>query len=565
MKQGEPRFCAACGINRRAISKGTFCFDCMPGGPFTPPPCTRCGTTENFFASGLCARCHLYGTIRVDSCPDCHAWGTTRHGGWICRGCSNYRLIHPAVGPCAICRTTVAVNNRQVCRLCWRTATGTKTSRGDFDPVGGNRHGQQLFFADMHKAAKYRRHPKPTKTPVCWDGRWPVRHRQLALFTLPRKFTHGRHGLLEPPSPELAAALDNVAVDYGRKLGWDRTRISEVRSGIRIMLGTQATPGARISYSEMADLPRLYIGIRPIIEVLETIDMFEDDRAPTIDRWFADRIIGLPAAMADELNTWLDVMHHGSTTPPRRRPRSPITIRIYTGIALPALQHWAADGHQSLREITRSQVLAGLPREPGPRKIAGQAMRSIFGTLKDRKLIFANPAVRLAHTSETPIPPPAVDLDAVRDALNSPDPSRAAICALVAFHGLASHQIRELRLTDIRDRRLHLDGRVIPIAEPARRRIRTWLDHRNQRWPTSPNPHLFIHFRSAANTEPVGTRWVFLTLGITGGAQALRADRILNEAVATGGDPRRLCDLFGLSIGHATRYTQAITEPPPLN
>ena len=51
MKQGEPRFCAACGINRRAISKGTFCFDCKPGGPFTPPPCTRCGTTENFFAS----------------------------------------------------------------------------------------------------------------------------------------------------------------------------------------------------------------------------------------------------------------------------------------------------------------------------------------------------------------------------------------------------------------------------------------------------------------------------------------------------------------------------------
>ena len=35
----------------------------------------RCGTTENFFASGLCARCHLHGTIRVDACADC-PWGS---------------------------------------------------------------------------------------------------------------------------------------------------------------------------------------------------------------------------------------------------------------------------------------------------------------------------------------------------------------------------------------------------------------------------------------------------------------------------------------------------------
>lgn len=32
-------------------------------------------------------------------------------------------------------------------------------------------------------------------------------------------------------------------------------------------------------------------------------------------------------------------------------------------------------------------------------------------------------------------------------------------------------------------------------------------------------------------------------------------------AIASGGDPRRLCDHFGLSIQHATRYTAAIAEP----
>lgn len=188
-------------------------------------------------------------------------------------------------------------------------------------------------------------------------------------------------------------------------------------------------------------------------------------------------------------------------------------------------------------------------------------MRSIFGILKDRKLIFTNPAVRLAHASESPIPPPAVDLDAVRAALNSPDPARAALTALVAYHRLRSHQLRNLRLTDIRDRHLHLDGRSIPLAEPVRRRLRVWLDHRGQRWPTSTNPHLFVHFRSVHHDETVGLRWVFLTFGVPGGVQALRAERILYEAIATGCDPRRLCDLFGLSIQHATRYTDAITEP----
>jgi len=115
--------------------------------------------------------------------------------------------------------------------------------------------------------------------------------------------------------------------------------------------------------------------------------------------------------------------------------------------------------------------------------------------------------------------------------------------------------------TDIRDRRLHLDRRAIPLAEPVRRRVAAWLDHRIHRWPTSTNPHLFIHFRSAGHDEPVGPRRVFLTLALPGGVQALRQDRILHEAIATSGDPRRLCDLFGLSIQHATRYTDAIAEP----
>jgi hypothetical protein len=40
-------------------------------------------------------------------------------------------------------------------------------------------------------------------------------------------------------------------------------------------------------------------------------------------------------------------------------------------------------------------------------------------------------------------------------------------------------------------------------------------------------------------------------------AQAIRQDRILDEAIATSGDARRLTDLFGLSITQAARYATA--------
>jgi hypothetical protein len=43
--------------------------------------------------------------------------------------------------------------------------------------------------------------------------------------------------------------------------------------------------------------------------------------------------------------------------------------------------------------------------------------------------------------------------------------------------------------------------------------------------------------------------------------QALREDRILQEIHATGGDIRRICDLFGLSIEAALRYAATLGHP----
>ena len=59
----------------------------------------------------------------------------------------------------------------------------------------------------------------------------------------------------------------------------------------------------------------------------------------------------------------------------------------------------------------------------------------------------------------------------------------------------------------------------------------------------------------------VSHHYVLQTVGMA--IQQIREDRILHEALATGGDVRRLCDLFGISVAAALRYT-AVLDPPGL-
>ncbi len=153
------------------------------------------------------------------------------------------------------------------------------------------------------------------------------------------------------------------------------------------------------------------------------------------------------------------------------------------------------------------------------------------------------------------------DPSLLRKALNSTDPARAAIVALIAYHGLRIGAVRQLLLTDIHDRLIRQKERDIPLAPPVGTRIATYLDERAINWPATANPHLFINSRSAWRDTAVGHRWVHLKIGPDLTASAIRADRILDEAHATGGDTRRLTDLFGLSINAASRYTNTVDHP----
>lgn len=580
---GSHKACVVCGVRPPAMLNVPHCFQCWPGGPITAPPCRACGSTDNYYTSGLCARCHPHAPgqrspvwrlagplaenpVVIDSCPDCLAWGVTRTYGWRCVACRSWYELYPQArhGPCVSCGRAVPVMRSGHCRLCHKqrslTAklTGQRPSRVSYhDAV---QHGHQLFLAGMwHLPTGLGKVPYRKKTvPPDMSVLRPVGHRQLILFDCPRDLKAGlRNGFPPPPDPALEAAFHQLAREHAQRFGWSEAKAERVQRGIRVMLGIQDTPGAAIRRSDVQQLSRIKHSAATVTDVIAAAGMLEDDIQPPAVRWFHAHTRDLPDPMRQELGVWLDVMLHGSAAPPRRRPRTPTCIGNYIRWAMPTLRLWATT-HQSLREIGRDDVATVLAPGGPTRATALQALRSIFKILKGRKLVFINPCARLTAPSDRK-PPEPVDLRQVRDNLNSDNPTTAALAALLAFHAVRLWQIRALQLTDLHDGRLHVGDQIIVLAEPVKQRLGAYLDYRATTWPTTINPHLFIHRRSWMHDRPVTPWWIRQQLGMSG--QLIRQDRILDEAHATSGDIRMLCELFGLSAAGAMPYIATVNSP----
>ena len=91
--------------------------------------------------------------------------------------------------------------------------------------------------------------------------------------------------------------------------------------------------------------------------------------------------------------------------------------------------------------------------------------------------------------------------------------------------------------------------------------LRAWLHARRTRWPATANPHLLINQSTGGGTGPVNRDYIQQAMrraGIT--ARDLRADRLHDEAHASGGDPLQLTHLFGISDPAAIRYCAQISR-----
>jgi hypothetical protein len=584
--KGKPKprkACQVCGIRPPAMLGIPYCFECWPGGPVTPPPCRRCGSTENYWSSGLCARCNpnapgskspvwrnggpfAEGKVIIESCIDCYAWGVTRTLRWLCYGCKSWREVHRRVDECPSCGQVVALHTRSgCCRLCHKQRSWFAKQTGrhlkGITLVEASRDGQQLFIANTFHVYHGRGQlPYHKKTPaVDLSILRPVDWEQLTLFDRPRGLKAGlERGFLAPPDPDLVAAFNQHVNDHAARYGWKLAKTERAKRGIRIVLGFQDTPGARIKRSDVALLSRIKHSAQVVAHVLETAGMLDDDRQPAIVRWFHPFIAELPQQMQDELAVWFDVMRHGSTTPPRQRPRKDTTIGTKLRWAMPALRVWARE-HDSLRAIGRDNVYAAIAGKNAlARSTMLSGLRSIFTILKGRQLVFVNPTARIKVNEPAGDVPPPVDLTRLRNLLHSDDPVKAALSALLAFHAVRIWQLRQMKLTDYRDGRLHLGGQVILLAPPVQQRLDAYLKYRHQTWPTSTNPHMFIHLRTWSHHGQVWPAWIAIQLGMS--PQIIRRDRILDEAHATSGDIKQLVELFGLSIAGAMPYVNAVSH-----
>lgn len=550
---------------------------CKPGGPLTPPPCRSCGSTENYFTAGLCDWCHRDTWRLAESCRDCLAWGVTHTHKWLCRSCLSWRASYPQLGACSVCRQQRHLGRGGFCRLCWATAVEVhrpiKRAGRTYlpqDVVAGNRCGQQLFLANTARTWNYRHHSTAPAGESTQDSdaaaarlaarRAARRYRQLVLFNNHPPDWSTRHGVPQPRDHRLAERLRQLTASIAAEHGWSDGTVDRTRLVLKAALGLQTAPGAVIRASDLARLRTLGLsGIGPARVVLVAAGVFDEDTTPALERWFARTIAEFPAPMHGELSTWFTVLRHGSTSPPRSRPRAERTIRFRICYALPALRAWVGDGHTSLREITPDHVAAALPPSGSPRAVTGMALRSLLTTLKTHDVLFTNPIAGIRTGAPERRQPLPVDLTVLRATLDSTDPTTAALAALLAYHGLRPGQLRRLLLTDLHDGQLHVDGRTIPLAAQVRQRLCAYLDYRTRRWPVTANPHLFIHPGTGNNILPAGPRWLSLKLGMPG--KLIRDDRILDEAHATDGDPRRLADLFGIAIPTATRYTNTVDHP----
>lgn len=571
-----PPKCIRCQHNRVAWTspRVDFCYACLPGGPFNPPSCLTCGSQRDYFSQGLCSRCHPRSPEHIDSCKGCLSWGVYPRHNWTCWSCRWWHGHYPK-GTCAFCGRDSHVGEQRACRLCLENARLDQEPGRTPDLSAANQHSQQLFFANM----VFKRRATPQPTYVTWTGRWSQKNKnqlppppatrfdenaweQLTLFHIdPDPEVLRRRILIE--DSELTRYCAAIVADHARRYGWSVRQRNAVIRSLRMLQTLRPTPTAKIRASEVVAIRRYDGTITSTLDVLTEAGLLIEDVPTRVEKYFATKFIdsgALSPKMRLHLELWLQIMLGGSRQAPRQFPRDPATVELQIRGLAPVIQAWAEAGRQSFAEITQDDIVTAL--EPLPdtgRHFAENGLKSLFKILKGRRLVFTNPMKGLpVRPVATTIPLP-LDTAVIRDGLDSQNPAVALAVALVAFHALSGKQVRELQLTDIVDGRLLLGERDIPLAAPVQTRLAAWLDYRSSTWPNSINPHLLINRRTAPRLVAAGHSFPWKNTGFR--PQALREDRILHEIRATGGDVRRLCDLFGLSVEGATRYLATIEHP----
>jgi hypothetical protein len=542
----------ACG-QVRPIHFGDRCERCKRRARARRGPCARCGRLASL-TGRHCRACLERASELVGSCAECLCW--TGLVGGRCRPCRLFGWKHD-LGDCPSCGRWVPLGAAGRCRLCLTAsrATGTiPTARG----------GVQLFMLVGTPAAVRSSHPEPSR-PAPSAGLGQLRLSKAAARTAARP-SPGQRPRLRPADHRRRSEhqqLLAVVVGYGQARGWSPSTLRRVQHSLAVLLAHQPTLARPLEAAAVRQflLERGLTALR-VVEFLTDQSLVRVDQHAVLDRWLAHRLQPLPAPIREEVQVWIQVLRGRGPRP--GRPRRAATIQGYLRAVTPALVDWSAR-YQSLRQVTTEDVTAQLEPLTGPtRRLTLAVLRSLFRTLKARRLAFINPTAGLAAPGD---PPPALGLDPSRRAgllgqLDRPD--QRLIVLLAGVHALRPHQIRVLALEDVdlAAGTLRVAGRPRRLDALTRQALGGWLELRRVRWPASANSYLLVNQSTAGGRTPVTRGYlqaVFGRLGVT--AEDLRVDRLLAEVQDSGGDPLTLSLLFGLSDPTAIRYCLELDPP----
>lgn len=500
--------------------------------------------------------------FRLRSCDHCLTWGLLTER--LCKNCRGFASKH-AAGSCTTCGRELPLD-AGVCRPCRKQASlivgpANKTALDlSAAAVTGHQlrfHYGRLTHVGCGPVTAPLAAPPPRQVRLC--ARWV----QLILCDVPRDLSHAS-AQLPPLDPELAEWAHAEAERLAGLRGWSPRTLWLTRRGLRILLAVHV-PGEPVRASTVRQLTARTMPFPHITDVLAAVGVLDDDRPDTLAAWLDEQLAGLPAQIRAETGTWLDVRRHGG---PRRRPRSRRTITRDVG-AIRSFLDEVSGRYSTLRQVTRDDITTWLASRPGrSRTQDASTLRSLFGTLKAERLIFANPVrgVRVSRRNPSvPAPLPAHLVNAAAEAAKGNPALRVAV-ALAGMHALLPGQIRHLRLdqVDLPGRRLDPGGLDRPLDEFTATAIRGYLAFRNHRWPATTSTYLLVTRKTAHTGEPVSRFWMnrlFRDLPVT--AEQLRDDRIIEEALAGRADPLHLAAVFGFGPRTGLRYAQAASDAAP--
>jgi hypothetical protein len=497
---------------------------------------------------------------RLRSCDHCLAWGVLTER--LCKACRSFASTHPA-DQCATCDRDLPVDGG-VCRPCRKQASliagpGYKTA---LELSVADVTGHQLWF-HFGRLARAGRRPADVLPAAAPAGAVRLRSHwvQLLLFDLPRDLSRVS-AQLPPVDAALADLLEAEAGRLAELRGWSPRTLSLTKRGLRILMAVHG-PGEPVRARTVRQLTARNMPFPHITDTLAAAGVLEDDRPDTLAVWLDEQLAGLPAQICAELGTWLGLLRHGG---PRRRPRSRRTI-VRDIYSIRTFLTGTGGRYSTLRQVTRDDITGWLASRPGrSRPQDASTLRSLFGTLKAERLIFANPTrgIRVARRNPSvpaPLPPHLIiaTTAAARD-----DPALQVVVALAGVHALLPGQIRHLRMDqiDLASRRLDPGGLDRPLDEFTASAIRGYLDFRDQRWPATTSLYLLVTRKTAHTGDPVSQFWMnrlFRDLPVT--AEQLRDDRIVEEALAGRADPLHLAAVFGFGPRTGLRYVAAARDP----